>query len=670
MDLLKSVFFSVLFSLSCLSSSEEVQSGQHNGKAYGNILKTMKLNNSMDLQNLTALLKSLGLHDCSNKADHRHKCVTAKSLFELYNIATTSSLKETDFAKVATVIVHSLLPPRTRKRSTRFVTKYPDVYEELLERYSTSELCEQILDHMLRDLNESIGKQLNNYKCFSSLEILNEMNISSEAEITKNKFPELSTIIISKLLNKHCIKVGYQNPLPCPSFFLNNMFKKYAQKKYINKTKIEKMLGKLKIGKQWSKDAAGQEGMDVNHNIIKNRIRNIYDKCYSVDELFSIYHADKKTGFEVKRFERLSTALLEQIESNACFLEQVGNQKENKMNKISTMSVWGFGLAAVSVVSLCSLVMIIPLMKTSFYQKSLIFLISLAVGTLVGDACLHLLPHATGFHHHPDSTLKNTDKSYLWRFLSAAAGIYGLFIFETSTHLLFFHKSNEVTPGDNKSTGEKEHTDSKPEIIDKKSQLPRHEKQPVVLLNKITLKEDGYPLEKFKAISNLDIIIPEKTPIAPMAWTIIIGDTLHNIADGIAIGVAFSDSIFGGVSTSIAVLCHEVPHELGDFVVLLSAGMNVRQALLANFISALFCFLGYVLGKLIGEIENVNLWILGITAGFFLYIALTNKLPELMHVSAHSDLPRWVILILQNTGIILGVAGMFFLAYYKKDINF
>lgn len=60
--------------------------------------------------------------------------------------------------------------------------------------------------------------------------------------------------------------------------------------------------------------------------------------------------------------------------------------------------------------------------------------------------------------------------------------------------------------------------------------------------------------------------IDDEKHIAPMAWTVIIGDTLHNIADGIAIGVAFSDSIVTGVGTSIAVLCHEVPHELGKCV--------------------------------------------------------------------------------------------------------
>ncbi len=56
-----------------------------------------------------------------------------------------------------------------------------------------------------------------------------------------------------------------------------------------------------------------------------------------------------------------------------------------------------------------------------------------------------------------------------------------------------------------------------------------------------------------------------KKTISSVAWNIIIGDTIHNVADGIAIGVAFSDSISGGVSTTIAVFCHELPHELGRY---------------------------------------------------------------------------------------------------------
>lgn len=116
--------------------------------------------------------------------------------------------------------------------------------------------------------------------------------------------------------------------------------------------------------------------------------------------------------------------------------------------------------------------------------------------------------------------------------------------------------------------------------------------------------------------------------------------------------------------------------------------------------------MGLVFGKMVGEIEDVNLWILGVTGGFFLYIALTNKvgkvycsaqsqerqtfckwstlpancnlltctfhcfqLPELMHVTEQSDQSKIALFLLQNIGIIVGFVGMFFLAYYKKDIN-
>ena len=66
------------------------------------------------------------------------------------------------------------------------------------------------------------------------------------------------------------------------------------------------------------------------------------------------------------------------------------------------------------------------------------------------------------------------------------------------------------------------------------------------------------------------------------AWMVLLGDGFHSFADGIAIGAAFSESVTSGFSTAIAVLCHELPHKVGDFAMLLKAGMSVKQAVVYN----------------------------------------------------------------------------------------
>merc|ERR550519_2064658 len=106
---------------------------------------------------------------------------------------------------------------------------------------------------------------------------------------------------------------------------------------------------------------------------------------------------------------------------------------------------------------------------------------------------------------------------------------------------------------------------------------------------------------------------------------IIFGDGIHNFIDGLSIGAAFSDSILTGISVSVAVLCEEFPHELGDFAVLLNAGMSMKQAMMYNFLSACTCYLGLILG----ELEGSSSYIFGLAGGMFLYISLVDMMPEL-----------------------------------------
>lgn len=95
-----------------------------------------------------------------------------------------------------------------------------------------------------------------------------------------------------------------------------------------------------------------------------------------------------------------------------------------------------------------------------------------------------------------------------------------------------------------------------------------------------------------------------------------------------AIGAAFSNSIPGGFSTAIAVFCHELPHELGDFAVLLKAGMSAKKAAYYNVLSSVLSFFGMVVGIIIGETPEASAWIFACAAGMFIYIALVDMVRD------------------------------------------
>uniref|UniRef100_A0A914XBN4 Uncharacterized protein n=1 Tax=Plectus sambesii TaxID=2011161 RepID=A0A914XBN4_9BILA len=117
----------------------------------------------------------------------------------------------------------------------------------------------------------------------------------------------------------------------------------------------------------------------------------------------------------------------------------------------------------------------------------------------------------------------------------------------------------------------------------------------------------------------------ERHVIAPVAWMIIFGDGLHKFVDGMSIGAAFSGSIAEGISLSLAVLCEEFPHELGDVAILLTAGMSLKQALGYNLMSAAGCYCGFITGVILGTFdERFAAFIFALAGGMFLYISLAS----------------------------------------------
>ena len=111
---------------------------------------------------------------------------------------------------------------------------------------------------------------------------------------------------------------------------------------------------------------------------------------------------------------------------------------------------------------------------------------------------------------------------------------------------------------------------------------------------------------------------------------ILLGDAFHNFVDGLLIAAAFLADPMLGVTTTLAVVAHEIPQELGDFVLLLNAGWSRRKAFLANAASSLTSVLGGLLGYFAMDgAEHILPYVLTIAAASFIYIAVADLLPLL-----------------------------------------
>lgn len=122
-----------------------------------------------------------------------------------------------------------------------------------------------------------------------------------------------------------------------------------------------------------------------------------------------------------------------------------------------------------------------------------------------------------------------------------------------------------------------------------------------------------------------------------MVFTNLFGDMLHNFIDGLFIASSYLVDIKLGIATTIAVLLHEVPQELGDFGVLVHGGVKKIRALQLNLVAAAFAITGAIIGLLIGGANETFLrFILPFTAGGFIYIAHTDLFPELHKSSEHA----------------------------------
>lgn len=148
-----------------------------------------------------------------------------------------------------------------------------------------------------------------------------------------------------------------------------------------------------------------------------------------------------------------------------------------------------------------------------------------------------------------------------------------------------------------------------------------------------------------------------KEHVHPLAFMNLVGDAIHNFIDGMLIAGSFMLSIPVGIATTIAVVLHEIPQEMGDFGVLLHSGMKPRKALMFNFLSALTAIAGALIILILGQNLDVTGVIIPITIGGFLYIANADLIPELHKETKISQS------LIQLLSFSIGVAIMYLLLF-------
>jgi zinc and cadmium transporter len=115
-------------------------------------------------------------------------------------------------------------------------------------------------------------------------------------------------------------------------------------------------------------------------------------------------------------------------------------------------------------------------------------------------------------------------------------------------------------------------------------------------------------------------------------WSVIMGDSIHNFCDGIIIAAAFLADTKLGVVTSLAIIAHEIPQEVGDYIVLLNAGFSRGRALFYNALSGMAAVVGGVVGYfVVGPWEALFPYLLVVAASSFVYVAVADLIPQLQH---------------------------------------
>jgi len=325
-------------------------------------------------------------------------------------------------------------------------------------------------------------------------------------------------------------------------------------------------------------------------------------------------------------------------------------------------TVWFQAIGATLLISAAPFFILFFIPLDNSHEKRWLLKILLAFGSggLLGDAFLHLIPHAqmagqgdgghghSHGHSHEDGEEHSHDMTVG---LGVLSGILAFLCVEKFVRIMKGgHGHSHSAPPQPKQIADKneekkkkkdKNSDAEEETEESKKKEDKKEKK---AKKEVAKKTEEAVAEEIKVTGYLNLA----------------ADCFHNFTDGLAIGASFLAGEAFGLRTTFTILLHEVPHEIGDFAILIQSGVPKNKAIFLQLLTAMGALTGCVLSLTLGGITDAASSItLPFTAGGFIYIATVSVLPELLEESTFFQS------FVEILALLLGVFMMVIIAQYE-----